>query len=190
MRGSDRHTAVHTGRLSPHLESLITLQYWHINFPFKSQWYTVLHFHNRKNISRFPKNYTKPKSLFMLLAIWFIVYLQLSWECHAFTLTNYPGGAFTDQLERWELYFLHSLNHWLSKINWQPVGDWPFYIWREQASSTFGHSHIQTQLVFEVAQDCACSETRVLDKHSTLGKAGQEYSTKQIFPYCRGTILA
>lgn len=185
MRGSDRHTAAYTRRLSPHLESLITQQYWHVNFPLKSQWYTVLHFYNCKNISCFPKNYRKPKSMNRLLAIWFIVYLQLSWECHAFTLTNYTEGAFTDQLERWELYFLHSLNHWLSKINWQPVGYWPFHAWRKEESSTFGHSHIQTQLVFGVAQDCACWETEELDKHSTLGKAGQ-----WIHRYCRSLILA
>lgn len=190
MRGSDRHTAAYTRRLSPHLESLIMQQYWHINFPLKSQWYTVPHFPNCKNISCFPKNYRKPKSLFMLLAIWFIVYLQLSWECHAFTMTNYAGGAFVDQLERWELYFLHSLKHQLNKINWQPIGDWPFYVWRKQESSTFGHSHIQTQLVSEVAQDCACWETGELDKHSTLGKAGQEFCTQWILHYCTSPILA
>lgn len=47
---------------------------------------------------------------------------------------------------RWELYFLHSLNHWLSKINCQSVGDWPFYVWRKQGSSAFGNNHIQMQL--------------------------------------------
>lgn len=100
MRWRDRHTASYTGRLRPHL---IIQHYEHIIFPLKSLWYTALHFHNWKNSSCFPKNYRKPKSLSMLLAIWFIVYLQLSWECHAFTLTNYMGGAFRDQLERWEL---------------------------------------------------------------------------------------
>lgn len=103
MRWSDRHTAAYTGRLRRHFESLLIQQYQHIIFPLKSQWYTALHFHNCKNSSCFPKNYREPKSLFMLLAIWFIVYLQLSRECHAFTLTNYTGGAFRDQLERWEL---------------------------------------------------------------------------------------
>lgn len=155
-------------------------QYWHINFPLKSQWYTVLHFHNRKNISCFPKNYRKPKSLLMLLAIWFIVYLQLSWECHAFMLTNYMGRAFMDQLERWELYFLQSLNHWLSKINREPVGDWPFQDWKEQESRTFGHSHIQTQSVFDIAQSCSYWDTRQPGEHGTLGKAGQEFCTQWI----------
>lgn len=127
MKGPDRQTAAYTSRLSPDLEPLITQQYWHINFPLKSQWYTVLHFHNRKNISCFPKTYRKPESPVMLLAIWFIAYLHLSWECHAFMLTNYTGGALVDQLEKWELYFLHCLHHWLSKINWEPIGDWPFH---------------------------------------------------------------
>lgn len=122
-RGSDRHAEAYTRRLIPHLESLIKQQYWHINFPLKSQWYRVLHFHNCKNILCFPKNYSKPKSLFMLLATWFLAYLQLSSECHAFTLTNCTGGAFMDQLERWELYFFHSLNHQLSKMNWHPTDD-------------------------------------------------------------------
>lgn len=100
------------------------------------------------------------------------------------------GGAFMDQLERWELYFLHSLKYQLSKINWQPTGGWPFYVWRKQESSTFGHSHIQTQLVFEVAQDCACWETGELHQHSTLGKGGQELCTLWIHRYCRSPILA
>lgn len=128
MRWPDRHTAAYTRRLSPHLESLIIQQYRHIIFPLKSQWYTALHFHNSKNSSCFPKNWRKPKSLFMLLGIWFIVYLQQSWECSAFTLTNYMGGAFRDQLERWEPYCLHSLKHQLSKMNWQPVGEWLFCV--------------------------------------------------------------
>lgn len=180
MKGPDRHAAAYTSRLSPDLKPLITQQYWHINFPLKSQWYTVLHFHNRKNISCFPKNYRKPKSLVMLLAIWFIVYLQLSWECHAFMLTNYTGGALVDQLEKWELYFLHSLNHWLSKINWKPTGDWPFHDWekkKKKESSTFRHSYIQTHLVFEVTQNYSYWETKELDEHSTLGIAGQKFYT-------------
>lgn len=64
------------------------------------------------------------------------------------------------------------------------------YVWRKQESSTFGHSHIQTQLVFEVAQDCACWETGELHQHSTLGKAGQELCTLWIHHYCRSPILA
>lgn len=125
----------------------------------------------------------------MLLAIWFTVYLQLSWECHAFTLTNYMGGAFMDQLERWELYFLHSLKHQLSKINWQPTGGWLLCLEKTRKFHVWAQSYSDTISVWGSSGLCLLRDWRTAPTQYP-GKSRTRLCTLWIHHYCRSPILA